>query len=68
MTQDPSWTPPRLSEEDERMGLTRNTIEGAWLELAGSLDPKRPFHVIVAWVCLAIFVVPVLLTALSLMR
>ena len=44
-----AWTPPRLSSDDERMGLTRNTVEGAWLEFASHLDPKRPFHVAVAW-------------------
>lgn len=65
---DPAWHPPGLPEEHVRMGLTRNTVEGAWLEFASNLDPRRPFHVAVAWVALAIFVVPVLLTLVSLFR
>ena len=27
-------TPPRMPEEHARMGLTRNTVEGAWIEFA----------------------------------
>ncbi len=65
---DPAWTPPGLPEEHVRMGLTRNTVEGAWLEFASNLDPRRPFHVAVAWVALAIFVMPVLVTLVSLFR
>ena len=66
--QEPVWTPPRLREDDERMGLTRNTVEGAWLEFAGNLDPRRPLHVAVAWVTLAIFVLPVLFTVANVFR
>ena len=51
MTQDPSWTPPRLSEQDERMGLTRNTVEGAWLagreKENGSIEPGKQADVVV---------------------
>lgn len=65
---EPLWRPPGLPEEHARLGLTRNTVEGAWLELAANLDPRRPFHLAVAWLALAIFVVPVLLTLLQLFR
>lgn len=47
------------------MGLTRNTEEGALLELATSLDAAKPSHRIVAWLVLLAFAAPPLLTALS---
>ena len=46
---DPAWTPPGLPEQDVRMGLTRNTVEGAWLELASNLSepPLMPVEPLV---------------------
>jgi hypothetical protein len=57
--------PPSLPEDARRMGLNRNTVEGAWLELASVLDRRKPSHVVVALLALAIFVTPVLLTLLD---
>lgn len=62
------WRPPAMPEDLRRIGLDRNTIEGAWVEFASLLDRRRPSHVVVAWLALAIFVVPVLLTLLDLLR
>jgi hypothetical protein len=53
--------PDGLPREARRMGLDRNTQEGALLALAGSLDPAKLSHRIVAWVLLAAFTVPLLL-------
>ena len=62
------WRPPAMPEDVRRIGLDRNTVEGAWLEFASLLDRRRTSHVVVAWLALAIFVVPVLLTLLELLR
>lgn len=62
------WTPPRLPAEHERMGLSRNTVEGAWLEFANSLNPARPGHRVVAWVALLAIGLPLLLSVLSVLR
>lgn len=45
-----------------QMGLDRNVPEGAWLAFAGSLSASRPSHRLVAWVLLAVFVMPLILT------
>ncbi|MFC5178512.1 hypothetical protein [Nocardioides taihuensis] len=50
------WTPPEMPEDLRRMGLTRNTEEGAWIELVSTLDPSRPGHVVVAWLILIVLV------------
>lgn len=63
-----AWRPPAMPEDAQRMGLNRNTVEGAWLEFASLLDRRRPAHVMVAWLALAVFVVPVLLTLIDLLR
>lgn len=44
------------------MGLDRNVPEGAWLALATSLNSAKPSHRIVAWLLLAVMVLPLLLT------
>ena len=62
------WQPPTMPEDTRRIGLDRNTVEGAWLEFAGLLDRRRRSHLVVAWLALAIFVVPVLLTLANLFR
>jgi hypothetical protein len=62
------WTPPRLPAEHERMGLSRNTEEGALLEFANALNPSRPAHRVVAWIALLALGLPVLFSLLSLLR
>ncbi|MFC6286705.1 hypothetical protein ACFP3Q_10865 [Nocardioides sp. GCM10027113] len=62
------WRPPTMPEDSRRMGLDRNTVEGAWLEFASVLDRRKPSHVVVAVLALAIFVIPVLLTLLDVLR
>ena len=62
------WMPPELPEDARRMGLDRNTVEGAWLGFAVGLDPRRPSHLVLAWLGLAIFGLPVVLQVLSLLR
>ena len=63
------WTPPELPDDLRRMGLTRNTEEGAWIEFASMLDPGRRSHVVVAWlILLALFGVPLLMTVWDLLR
>ena len=57
-----------MPDDTRRIGLDRNTVEGAWVEFASLLDRRRTSHVVVAWLALAIFVVPVLLTLLGLLR
>lgn len=56
------WQPPEMPADLQRLGLTRNTEEGAWIELASMLDRARPSHLLIAWLMLAIFVVPLLLS------
>lgn len=62
------WTPPRLPAEHERMGLSRNTEEGALLEFANALNPARLSHRVVAWVVLLAIGLPLLLSVISLLR
>ena len=63
------WRPPELPDDLRRMGLTRNTEEGAWIEFASMLDPRRRSHVAVAWlILLALFGVPLLMTVWDLLR
>jgi hypothetical protein len=45
-----------------RMGLDRNTEEGALLALASSLNPAKMSHRLVAWIMLFAVTVPLLLT------
>jgi hypothetical protein len=47
-----------------RLGLDRNTEEGALLAFSSSLRADRPGHRVVAWVLLAAFGIPVLLALL----
>jgi hypothetical protein len=46
------------------MGLDRNTEEGALVSMAGSLNPAKPAHRLVAWILLAVFCIPLLVTLL----
>ncbi len=43
------------------LGFDRNTEEGALIALAGSLNPSKLSHKVVAWVLLVAFAVPMLL-------
>ena len=46
----------------QRMGLDRNTEEGALVAMAAALDGAKPFHRLVAWALLAAFSLPLLVT------
>ena len=50
--------PPDL----RRMGLDRNTEEGALVSMAGSLNAAKASHRLVAWILLAAFCIPLLIT------
>ncbi len=54
-----------MPDDARRMGLDRNTQEGAMIALAASLNPAKAWHRVIAWVMLVVFVLPVLLGALS---
>jgi hypothetical protein len=43
------------------MGFDRNTEEGALIALAGSLDPAKLSHKVVAWVLILGFAIPLML-------
>ena len=62
------WLPPELPEDARRMGLDRNTLEGAGLGFAVGLDRRRPSHLVLAWIGLAIFGLPVLIQLAALVR
>lgn len=51
-----------IPEDAQKLGLDRNTQEGAMLSFAGSLNPRRPAHKMIAWVMLLALVGPGLLT------
>lgn len=53
--------PTGIPLDARRMGFDRNTEEGALIALAGSLDPAKLSHRIVAWLLLAAFAVPLML-------
>ena len=54
-----------IPSDARRMGLSSSVPDGALLELAGSLDSSKLSHRVIAWVLLAAFVIPVLLTLLT---
>jgi hypothetical protein len=56
-----------LPGDARRMGLSPNVPDGAMLQFAGALDSSKVGHRIVAWVLLAAFLFPVLLTVLRLL-
>jgi hypothetical protein len=63
------WAPPELPDDLRRMGLTRNTEEGAWIEFASMLDRSKPSHVMIAWlILLTLFGVPLLMTVSDLLN
>jgi len=53
-----------IPPEAQRIGLTRNTEEGALLEFAAALDNAKPGHRLAAWFLLIAFVAPAILTLL----
>ena len=53
--------PNGIPADARRMGLDRNTQEGALLGLAGSLNPGKLSHRVVAWVLLVVLAFPFLL-------
>lgn len=55
---------PDLPADARRMGLSPLVPDGAMLQFAGSLNSTKTSHRVVAWVLLAVFLVPVLLTVL----
>ncbi|HET7066580.1 MAG TPA: hypothetical protein VFI21_03160 [Nocardioides sp.] len=65
----PYWFPgTRMPDEARRIGLTHHVPEGALLDFAGRLDPRRPYHRAVAWVMLAVFGLPVVFHAIGLVE
>lgn len=64
-----AYASPYANEEAARMGLDRNTLEGAQLHFFSNLKPGKPSHKIVAWVALVLmFGLPLLLSALNVLR
>jgi hypothetical protein len=60
------WQPPSMPDDARALGLDRNTEEGAWVQLASSLDGTKPLHRATAWVLLFVIVgLPVLLRLLN---
>jgi hypothetical protein len=56
------------SADARRIGLDRNTEEGALLSFSGALRPNNPMHRAVAWVLLAAFGLPALFALLHFAR
>jgi len=56
----PAWKGLPMPEDARSIGLDRNTVEGAWLELASNLDRRKRSHLVVAVLLLAVFLLPVL--------
>lgn len=54
-----------LPSDASRMGLDRNTEEGAMIGMAGSLSAHKTSHRVVAWVLLAAVGLPVVYTLLA---
>jgi hypothetical protein len=52
------------SHDARRLGLDRNTEEGALIAFSGALRPGNPVHRAVAWILLTAFGLPVLLALL----
>ncbi|MDX5400558.1 MAG: hypothetical protein LPK92_12695 [Actinomycetes bacterium] len=53
--------PDGIPVDARMLGFDRNTEEGALIALAGSLDPAKLSHRLVAWVLLVAFAVPLAL-------
>ena len=57
---------PYGSRDAQRLGLDRNTEEGALIAFSGALRGDKPVHRLVAWVLLAAFGIPVAIALLHL--
>jgi hypothetical protein len=57
---------PYGSRDARRLGLDRNTEEGALLAFSSALRPDKPAHRVVAWLLLAAFGLPVAFALLHL--
>ena len=55
---------PYGTRDARRLGLDRNTEEGALLAFSSSLRADRPMHRVVAWVLLVAFGLPAVLALL----
>lgn len=71
----PDWHLPRglanpyADEDAARMGLDRNTLEGAQLHFFSNLSPANPSHKLVAWVALfLLFGLPLLIRLSDVVR
>lgn len=62
-----TWSQAGIPHDAQLMGFDRNTEEGALIAMAGSLSSARPSHKLVAWVLVAAFALPLLLTVWSLL-
>jgi hypothetical protein len=63
------WQPPQMPTDLQRIGLTRNTEEGAWIEFVSMLDRSKPAHVAIAWlILLTLFGIPLLMTITQLFQ
>ena len=60
-----TWAVQGIPADAQRMGLDRNTVEGSLVAMAGSLTGARRSHKVVAWILLAVFAGPLVLTALG---
>lgn len=54
-----------LPEDAVRMGLDRNTQEGAMLGMAGSLSAAKLSHRVIAWTIILGLTLPLVMTVLS---
>jgi len=59
---------PYGSRDAQRLGLDRNTEEGALVAFSGALRADKPIHRIVAWVLLVAFGIPVAAALLHLVE
>ena len=58
---------PDAPPDARRVGLDRNTEEGALVAFAGALDGRRPWHRLIAWVLLMSFGLPAVLLLVHLL-
>ena len=61
------WAPAAMPEDARSLGLDRNTVEGAWVHFAASLDGRRISHKLVAWTLLLLLGWGVLVQVLDLL-
>ncbi len=64
----PTWSSHSthaLPRDAQLMGLDATTQEGALVAMAGSLNAGKLSHRLVAWLMIACFVLPVLITSVT---